>query len=352
MSAWVGSSSWVGSSPWVHADPTLSAGAATFTLTGNNAALNATNRMQALVGEFGLVGYETDFQATNRLRALAGDFNVEAASITLTSTPTLYAGAYDAAVSGKAINTTPSPLTRWFGPSATDCDCCPCVGCLPLFDEFSVTSMQLSGVRGPVALFNDPSTAPYTWEGFTPGITSLPESTCLGFIRDNFENFEGENIYTSPIPIGLYKKNLADSIGLWGGGRFSTRPELTASSWFACFGGNPWLNFGILVRYTVRGVSISTLINEAAFPDWIWDSVIVGVGIFPIVYRRARKTLSDGSQAEFTYGPNSQWGGENISANIGWTGYLTGLTTLPLRTVTMPTYPYDYLGAFSGTLTI
>jgi hypothetical protein len=136
-----------------------------------------------------------------------------------------------------------------------------------------------------------------------------------------------------------YYFNVTDPVTFYSTG--SVKASLLASIVYSCDANVPGRGIGISVGYYVTG-DVAAQFSEGSFTDWTWSNFFSG--------RQATKTFANGSIATWSWQPS---GGQKIISG-GITHIESDLEAgnPVIDTLTMPTFPYDYLGIMVGTVTI
>lgn len=219
--------------------------------------------------------------------------------------------------------------------NAGGCGCCGgCTSCADLFAEYGYTLLELSGSAGSLLLYTGaPPGIPDTWAGFADDTLAIPSANS-GPCSDQIIQEVGMS------STAAYYFVDTDPVQFWAGPFVYARIAVAIT--YECNSNVPARGIGISVQYEVTG-SVSSQYSEGSFTDWTWDTHITGG-------RRATKTFADGSVAVWTRQPS----GSNtlIAGSITHTESDLEAGNPIIDTLTMPTFPYDYLGIMVGTVTI
>lgn len=215
--------------------------------------------------------------------------------------------------------------------------CTSCSTCSELFDRYGYTVLGLSGSAGSLLLYSGtPPGIPSTWAGFTDTTLAIPSANS-GPCSDQIIQEVGMTSGSPP-----YYFNSSDPVQFYTTGSIYAR--LTVAITYECSADVPGRGIGISVQYEVTG-SVSSQYSEGSFTDWTWDTHVTGG-------RRATKTFSDGSIAVWTRQPSGTGSNTLIAGSITHIESNLNAGNPVITTLTMPTFPYDYLGIMVGTVTI
>lgn len=220
--------------------------------------------------------------------------------------------------------------------NAGGCGCCGgCATCAELYAAYGYTNLAVSGVAGALTLYTGavPPPVPHTWAGFSSSSLTIPNAQG-GLCDDSIIQDVGMTTGSPP-----YYFSSGDPVKFWS--TSSIKASLLASIVYSCDANVPGRGIGISVGYYVTG-SVSTQFSESSFTDWTWSNFFGG--------RQATKTFANGSVATWSYSPS----GSQVVLSGGITHIESDLEAGNpiIDTLTMPTFPYDYLGIMVGTVTI
>lgn len=223
--------------------------------------------------------------------------------------------------------------------NAGGCGCCGgCATCDELFAEYGYTTLELSDSAGAILLYTGPTPppppTPETWAGFADDTLAIPSSNS-GPCSDQIIQEVGMS------STAAYYFADTDPVKFWAGPFVYARIAVAIT--YTCVANVPGRGIGINVQYEVTG-DVAAQYSEGSFTDWTWDTHVTDG-------RRATKTFGDGSVAVWTRQPSS--GGRTaIAGGITHTESDLEAGNPVITTLTMPTFPYDYLGIMVGTVTI
>jgi hypothetical protein len=179
-----------------------------------------------------------------------------------------------------------------------------------------------------------PPGIPDTWAGFTDDTLAIPSANS-GPCSDQIIQEVGMS------STAAYYFLSTDPVQFWSGPFVTARIAVAIT--YECVANVPGRGIGISVSYEVTG-DVGAQFSEGSFTDWTWTTHVLDG-------RQATKTFANGSVAIWRRQPA---GGSRtlLTGSITHTEANLNSGNPVITTLTMPTFPYDYLGIMVGTVTI